>query len=781
MEKGKILHIALITTAIGVIPMALLNIRSGAIAFASLLFAITIFSIIAVFLHHRGYYRFAASFLAVLIFIAIIFTIIDGAALNDPGVAALPIFILLASLFFDKKAVIASTFLSVGFLLFLYILTMSNMLELAGPVTSGRVIILSILMTTTGLITWVVVDLSDKAIIAIKDKEARLRESADRYSVFVEDSPTPIWNFEVRPPMPLDLPVEDQIEWLLHKTSLVEVNEAYAQLQGARIDELIGLNLLQMWGGKEIYGRGITRDYIQRGYSLKMYETPETNLRGELAWSIHNASGVIKDNHLVRIWGASIDITERKQAEITLIESEEKFHKVFMASPYTMTIARLEDGVFIDVNEGFEKNLGYSRSEVIGRTPIDLGMVKESIALERRDRIIADEGRATDIEMTLVHKDGQELISLVSSVVIELKGELHHVSVGKNITDLRQSEQALIESEVRYRTIFEGASDALLILSGNRFIDCNLVAPSLLGYTKEELIGLHPAEVSPKTQADGQDSKSKADTFLQKASEGIPQRFEWLHQRKDGPQFTTEVDLHRIDVRDEKLTLAVMRDITERKQAEEALRASEKRYRTVFDNSVDGISVLREDKYIDVNNAYLNMFGLTKEQVIGYTPFDFSPEQQPSGRASQDEGLEYLTKALGGEPQRFEWIHTRSDGTSFDTEVVLTDMVVSGEKGTLSMVRDQTDRKRAEEAAQEERQRLARDLHDAVSQTLWSASLIADVLPDVWQQDQEKGLERLGRLRQLTRGALAEMRALLLELRDRPGGAEQRNPPRQGF
>jgi signal transduction histidine kinase len=80
-------------------------------------------------------------------------------------------------------------------------------------------------------------------------------------------------------------------------------------------------------------------------------------------------------------------------------------------------------------------------------------------------------------------------------------------------------------------------------------------------------------------------------------------------------------------------------------------------------------------------------------------------------------------------------------------------------------LRDVTERKNAESAAQEERQRLARDLHDAVSQTLWSASLIADVLPEIWEKDPAKGLERLGRLRQLTRGALAEMRALLLELR----------------
>ena len=121
-QKVKFLHVSLLVTAIAVIPMGILNIRAGAVSFAVMLFAIAIFSAFALILNQRGHYTLAATFLSIFILAAIIFTIIDGAALNDPGVVALPLFILLTSFFFDKKAVIASTIISILFLISLYFL-----------------------------------------------------------------------------------------------------------------------------------------------------------------------------------------------------------------------------------------------------------------------------------------------------------------------------------------------------------------------------------------------------------------------------------------------------------------------------------------------------------------------------------------------------------------------------------------------------------------------------------------------------------------------------------
>jgi PAS domain S-box-containing protein len=204
-------------------------------------------------------------------------------------------------------------------------------------------------------------------------------------------------------------------------------------------------------------------------------------------------------------------------------------------------------------------------------------------------------------------------------------------------------------------------------------------------------------------------------------------------------------------------------DLRERNLAD--LISRESRFRTLFDESTDAIFILEADTFIDGNAGTLRMFGADRDQIVGKTPYAFSPPTQRNGQPSRELALEKIRRAHTEGPQRFEWQHRRLDGSLFDVEVNLNRAKLEGRPVLLAIVRDLTERKLAEEATQEERQRLARDLHDAVSQTLWSASLIADVLPELWEQDQQKGRDLLRRLRQLTHGALAEMRALLLELR----------------
>jgi PAS domain S-box-containing protein len=206
-------------------------------------------------------------------------------------------------------------------------------------------------------------------------------------------------------------------------------------------------------------------------------------------------------------------------------------------------------------------------------------------------------------------------------------------------------------------------------------------------------------------------------------------------------------------------------DTTERKKADADLRESEERYRTLFENTTDVLFIMKGTRIIDCNQVVSTMFGFTKDEMLGKHPQEISPHWQPDGHSSFEKAERIFQEVIEGSPQLFEWIHQRKDGSLFTAEVFLHKVIVQGDDYNMAVIRDITKRKKDEEVALEERQRLARDLHDAVSQTLWSASLIADVVPDIWEQDPAQGLERLGRLRQLTRGALAEMRTLLLELR----------------
>ena len=139
-------------------------------------------------------------------------------------------------------------------------------------------------------------------------------------------------------------------------------------------------------------------------------------------------------------------------------------------------------------------------------------------------------------------------------------------------------------------------------------------------------------------------------------------------------------------------------DITERKNAEEALEIKEQKYQTLFESADDAILLFFDGTWVDCNEAALKVFGCTREQIIGAHPSRFSPPMQPDGLSSEEESFRIINLAFAGEPQFFEWEHIRLDGTHFAAEVKLKRLDLGGKPYMQAIVRDVSKRKHSEQA-----------------------------------------------------------------------------------
>lgn len=180
---------------------------------------------------------------------------------------------------------------------------------------------------------------------------------------------------------------------------------------------------------------------------------------GHVVW-FHDQTVLVRDERGQPIhWqGLKIDITKRKEAEAQARQSEERFSKAFRASPIAISITRISDGYFTDVNDSFLRILGYSREEVIGRSSMELNIYKNSEARAKLIQHLLEQGEIRDCEISTRTKTGEEIRVLFSSELIELDGEAHALATILDITERKRAEteirklNAELEQRVKERT-----------------------------------------------------------------------------------------------------------------------------------------------------------------------------------------------------------------------------------------------------------------------------------------------------------------------------------------
>jgi PAS domain S-box-containing protein len=304
-------------------------------------------------------------------------------------------------------------------------------------------------------------------------------------------------------------------------------------------------------------------------------------------------------------------------------------------------------------------------------------------------------GPRYDVEYRVVRPDGHlRTVRSHGDVTWDDSGRpLRQFGVVQDITELRQAEQELRASEAGFRTFVDNATDAFFLLDDHSTVlDVNRQACQSLGYSRDELIGKHRSDLDA-----GLDNAA-IESVRQRAVFGEAVTFETRHKRKDGTSFPVEVRVRQFDQGGRRF-LCLVRDITERKRAEDELRASEARFRTFVDYAIDGFFLLDINSIVlDVNRQGCESLGYSREELIGQHRSLFDPDldQVSVARLAQHR--------FTGETVTFESHHRRKDGTSFPVEVRVRAFEQGGRR-FLALVRDITERKRAEEEllASEER------------------------------------------------------------------------------
>jgi len=389
------------------------------------------------------------------------------------------------------------------------------------------------------------------------------------------------------------------------------------------------------------------------------------------------------------------EILEYKNAIEKLRKSEEKYRLAYRVSPDSININRLSDGMYISVNEGFTKILGYTENESLGRTSLEMNIWVNSEDRRRMVREVETKGYIKDFETRFQSKNGDIVYGLMSASLLVLEGVPHILTVVRDITVRKKAEESLAKEQFLINALMDSLTDHVYFKDlDSRFIRNN--KSHVISFGLDD-----PDQVIGKSDFDfftEQAARQAYDDEQLIIRTGEPILKEEKLTRKDGSiVWFSAMKLPLHDHTGNIIgTFGISRDITERKKTEEALMQSEERFRSVAQSANDGIITIDNNGYIQGwNKGAENMFGYNEQEILGQSLNIVIPDDYLNKHIKPKVLLE-MGGVKSSANKTIELLGLKKNGDTFPGELSLSGWETSEGKFFTGIVRDISSRKRTE-------------------------------------------------------------------------------------
>ena len=542
---------------------------------------------------------------------------------------------------------------------------------------------------------------------------------------------------------------QDNISLLDKDGNLLWENPSATSTLGYEMDEFKGRNMFELIHPDD--------QELARELFAKLIQEPgrqwETVFRlkhsnGTWRWIEGTATNMLDNASVQAIVINYRDVTEFKETDARIRESEERFSKAFNLGPAALSISQSNGGTFLAVNDAFLELYGYEYAEVVGHTPQQLSMYPSEQDAALFMKLLHEQISFRDQEFNTLTKSGEVRTVVSSGEAIELGGEKYLLSFTTDITERRQAEEILQDSEKRFRSLFENSPTSLWeedfsavknkfdLLQQEGVEDIGAYLKSNPEFVTECASLIKILDVNEATlklfEAESKDDLTVplgkiirpeslnflTDELVHLASGKSNFSWEGFNRTLKGRQIYVNLTLSVLPGYENKLSKVIVSifDMTEYKQAQEKFKETSEQFRTLFEASPEAIMLVEPHgdwRILDCNSMACSMNGYTRDELIGQSVNIFN---LTSGLP--DERSDYLERIDKAGVLRYETIHKRKDGSVFPIEVSTTIIALGGREVILGIDRDITERKQAEEALHNSEERF-RALFEDVPIAIW--------------------------------------------------------------